>query len=65
MDGLSELLDGPRANGAFLLQAVMDPPWSIRIEDRAPLSVTAVVSGEAWVITTTATRSASVPASSS
>jgi len=50
MDGLSELLDGPRANGAFLLRAVMGPPWSIRIEDRAPLSVTAVVSGDAWVI---------------
>ena len=50
MDGLTELLDGPRANGAFLIRAVMDPPWSIRIEDRAPLSVTAVVSGEAWVV---------------
>lgn len=50
MDALAGLLDGPRARGAFLLRAVMDPPWSIRIQDRAPLSLTAVVTGGAWVV---------------
>ncbi len=50
MDPLAGLLDGPRARGAFVLRAVMDPPWSVRIQDQAPLSVVAVVRGEAWVV---------------
>lgn len=50
MDGLAGLLDGPRARGAFLLRCVMDPPWSIRVQDEAPLCLTAMVSGEAWVL---------------
>ena len=49
MDAVSHLLDGPRAKGAFLLQSVLSPPWSIRIEDEAPLTVVAVVRGTAWV----------------
>jgi len=28
----------------------MDPPWSLRIEDHAPLSLVAMVRGEAWVV---------------
>jgi hypothetical protein len=28
----------------------MDPPWSVRIEDRAPLSLVAVVRGDAWFV---------------
>ncbi len=49
MDALSGLLAGPRAHGAFLLRTVMTPPWAIRIEDRAALSVVAVVRGSAWI----------------
>jgi AraC-like DNA-binding protein len=49
MDGLAGLLDGPRARGAFLLRVLLDPPWSVRLEDEAPLSVTAVVRGGLWV----------------
>ena len=49
MDALSGLLDGPRARGAFLLRAVMDPPWSIRAQDESPLTVLAMVRGDAWV----------------
>jgi AraC-like DNA-binding protein len=49
MDTIAGLLDGPRARDAFLLRSSMDPPWSIRIQDEAPLAVMAVVSGEAWV----------------
>ena len=49
MDALAGLLDGPRARGAFLLRAVLDPPWSLRIQDRAPLTLVAMVRGEAWV----------------
>lgn len=50
MDALVGLLDGPRARGAFLLRSIMDPPWSVRIEDEAPLSLVAVVRGEAWFV---------------
>lgn len=49
MDPLAALLDGPRAHGAFLLRSVLTPPWSLRIEDRAPLTVVSVVRGEAWI----------------
>jgi AraC-like DNA-binding protein len=49
MDGLAGLLDGPRARDAFLLRCLLDAPWAIRLEDEAPLSVTAVVRGHLWV----------------
>ncbi|MGR8007226.1 AraC family transcriptional regulator [Streptomyces hypolithicus] len=50
MDALAGLLEGPRARGAFLLRAVLDPPWAVRIEDRAPLSLMCVTRGDAWVL---------------
>jgi AraC-like DNA-binding protein len=50
MDALAGLLDGPRARQAFLLRSSMDPPWSLRIQDEAPLTVIAIVRGEAWLI---------------
>jgi AraC-like DNA-binding protein len=51
MDALAGLLDGPRAHEAFLLRSSMDPPWSLRIQDEAPLTVIAVVRGSAWLVT--------------
>ncbi len=50
MDALTDFLDGPRARGAFLLRSILNPPWSLRIQDRAPLALTAMVRGEAWVV---------------
>jgi AraC-like DNA-binding protein len=50
VDALAGLLNGPRAQGAFLLRASMDPPWSVRIQDQAPLSLVAMMRGEAWVV---------------
>jgi hypothetical protein len=50
MDAVAGLLDGPRARGAFLLRSMLDPPWSLRIEDEAPLTVMAIVRGSAWVL---------------
>ncbi len=50
MDALAGLLDGPRARGAFLLRTVMEPPWSIRVRDEAPLSLVAMTRGDAWVL---------------
>lgn len=50
MDSLTGVLSGPRAQGAFLLRSVLDPPWSLRIEDEAPLTIVAMLQGEAWVM---------------
>src|SRR5215208_4520977 len=50
MDSVAGLLDGPRARGAFLLRSMLDPPWSLRIQDEAPLTLIATVRGEAWVV---------------
>src|ERR1700742_551956 len=49
VDAVAGLLDGPRAHGAFMLRSRMSPPWSLRIEDEAPLTVVAVVRGHAWL----------------
>jgi AraC-like DNA-binding protein len=50
MDAIAGLLDGPRAHEAFHLRCTLDPPWSIRVEDEAPLTVVAMVRGEAWIV---------------
>jgi AraC-like DNA-binding protein len=50
MDALAAFLDGPRAKAAFLLKVVLEPPWSMRIEDEAPLAVVAVTHGAAWLV---------------
>src|SRR5919108_4242296 len=49
MDAIAGLLDGPRAREAFLLRSTLEPPWSLRIQDEAPLTVLAMVRGEAWI----------------
>ncbi|MFE9191782.1 AraC family transcriptional regulator [Micromonospora sp. NPDC007208] len=50
MDAVSGLLDGPRAQGAFLLRSILTPPWSIAIKDEAPLTLLANVRGDAWIV---------------
>jgi AraC-like DNA-binding protein len=50
MDAVAGLLDGPRARGAFLLRSQLDPPWSMRIADEAPLCLIAITRGEAWLM---------------
>ncbi|MFK4018607.1 AraC family transcriptional regulator [Streptomyces albogriseolus] len=50
MDALTGLLEGPRARGAFMIRACFDPPWAVRVEDRAPLTVMLVVRGDAWLL---------------
>ncbi|MFJ5268656.1 cupin domain-containing protein [Streptomyces sp. NPDC088358] len=49
MDALARLLEGPRARGAFMIRAAFDPPWCLRVEDRAPLTIMLVVRGRAWI----------------
>ncbi|MFI5891707.1 AraC family transcriptional regulator [Actinoplanes sp. NPDC051513] len=50
MDALTGLLDGPRARGAFLLRSILDPPWSLRIQDGSPLSLITLLRGDAWIV---------------
>ena len=50
MDPLSAVLAGPNARGAFVLRCSLEPPWALRIEDRAPLTVLALVRGQAYVL---------------
>ena len=50
MDILATLLEGPRADGAFLLRSVMEPPWAMRIQDRASLTLIALTSGAATIV---------------
>ncbi|MFZ3475514.1 AraC family transcriptional regulator [Streptomyces sp. 4.24] len=50
MDTLTALLEGPKARSAFFIKSVFTPPWAVRIEDRAPLSVMTTVNGSAWLL---------------
>ena len=50
MDPLSGFLDGPRARDAFLLRTLLEPPWALRICDEAPLTVVALVRGQASLV---------------
>ncbi|MFF0221996.1 AraC family transcriptional regulator [Streptomyces sp. NPDC004629] len=49
MDALAGLLEGPRARGAFMIRACFDPPWAVRVADRALLTVMLMVRGDAWI----------------
>lgn len=51
VDALASLLEGPRARGAFLICSLLDPPWSLRVRDEAPLTVVAMIRGSAWIVT--------------
>jgi AraC-like DNA-binding protein len=50
MDAVSAMLGGHRARGAFLLRCVMAPPWGVRIDDRAAVSVLVGVRGGLWLV---------------
>ncbi len=48
-DEFSGLLEGPRARGAFTLRGLLASPWSLRIEADSPLTVLAMVRGNAHI----------------
>ncbi len=50
MDALVGLLDGVRARGAFVLRMMLDPPWSMRIQDEAPLTLICQTRGRAAIV---------------
>lgn len=47
---LANLLDGPRGRDPFLFRMIMEPPWSVRVQDEAPLGMIAMLRGAAWVV---------------
>ncbi|MGD8167249.1 AraC family transcriptional regulator [Herbiconiux sp. P16] len=47
---MNALLDRSRAAGAFILRSVLSPPWAMRIEDDAPLTVLVITRGRAWIV---------------
>lgn len=49
MDELTSVLDGPRAQNAFVVRAVMAPPWALRVQDEAPITIVAIVRGSCWM----------------
>ncbi|MDT5234928.1 MAG: hypothetical protein QOF47_915 [Mycobacterium sp.] len=50
MDAVVGLLDGVRARGAFVLRMMMDPPWSMSIQDEAPLTLICQTHGSAAIV---------------
>lgn len=51
VDPLSQFLTGPRAQAAFMLRVVMDPPFAIDVRDEAALTVIVAIKGGAWITT--------------
>lgn len=50
MDALADLLNGVRARSAAFCQAILEPPWSLRIADGAPLALATTLRGHAWIV---------------
>ncbi|TDD55994.1 AraC family transcriptional regulator [Saccharopolyspora elongata] len=50
MDGVAELLAGARARGALFRRAIMNPPWSLRFDSGARLTLAAMLRGRAWIV---------------
>ena len=50
VDALARLLRGVQAEGALFGRSVMSPPWSVRFEDRAPLTLVAMLRGDGCVL---------------
>jgi len=50
MDVLTSLLEGPRARGAYLMRSILSPPWSLRLEDQAPLALMTMLRGTCWIM---------------
>lgn len=50
MDALTAMLDHLRASGSLVGQNILTPPWAIRFEDTASLSIVTMLRGDAWLI---------------
>ncbi len=49
VDVLAELLDGTRARGGLFHQMLVSPPWSLRVQDGAPLALYTLLRGCGWI----------------
>lgn len=50
MDPLTDLLVGVRARSTAFCQAVLEPPWGLRIADGAALALVTPLRGDVWVV---------------
>jgi AraC-like DNA-binding protein len=50
MDAVSDLLADVRARGAVFRQAIMRPPWALRMASGAPLTLATMLRGHAWIV---------------
>ncbi|WP_432547872.1 cupin domain-containing protein [Kineococcus sp. SYSU DK004] len=50
MDVFSDLVRGVRSHGSRFGVAVLSPPWALRFDDGAPLTLCALLSGSGWVL---------------
>lgn len=49
-EALTDVLGGARARGGLFHQAVLAPPWGVRVQDGAPLALASMLRGEGWVL---------------
>lgn len=50
MDMITEVLDGVRSAGALVGRSLLSPPWSLRFDESASMTLVTVVRGHAWVV---------------
>ncbi|ONI90121.1 AraC family transcriptional regulator [Actinosynnema sp. ALI-1.44] len=50
MDAVSELLADVHAHGAVFQQAIIRPPWALRMSSGAPLTLAMPLRGHAWIV---------------
>ncbi|MFL1428118.1 MULTISPECIES: AraC family transcriptional regulator [unclassified Nocardiopsis] len=50
MDTLSEVLDHIRSSGALVGRNLMSPPWSIRFDESASMTLVAMLRGDGWIV---------------
>ncbi|MEW2222854.1 AraC family transcriptional regulator [Streptomyces sp. NPDC006990] len=48
-EALTDVLGGARARGGLFHRAVLAPPWGVRVQDGAPLSLASMLRGTGWV----------------
>jgi AraC-like DNA-binding protein len=50
VDPLADLLAGAHASSGLFNRTILQPPWSLRVADEAPLALATAVRGVAWVV---------------
>lgn len=49
MDMITEVLDGVRSAGALVGRSLLSPPWSLRFEESASMTLVTMLRGDAWI----------------